>query len=114
VADFIAVRDSRQVMETTPWMKRYPSVPTRREFTLLAGGLELTAGRLAKALRPVVNLGKWHPLLEWRRRHDLRRATAAGATYVILPNTGTWVDTVRVLVLRRSRAVGFGRGEGEA
>jgi hypothetical protein len=35
-------------------LARRATLPTEREFGLLATGLELTAGRLAEALRPVV------------------------------------------------------------
>jgi transcriptional regulator with XRE-family HTH domain len=44
-------------------------LPTKREFTLLAAGLELTADRLAKALRPVVD-HQASGIRSWSRASD--------------------------------------------
>ena len=41
-------------LETVRGIEAGARLPTGREFGLLATGLELTAGRLAEALRPVV------------------------------------------------------------
>jgi DNA-binding transcriptional regulator YiaG len=41
-------------LETLQAIEAGTRLPTKQEFALLAGGLKLTAGRLAKLLRPVV------------------------------------------------------------
>jgi ribosome-binding protein aMBF1 (putative translation factor) len=45
---------ARLVLGTVRAIESGTRLPTRREFMLLAAGLELTADRLAKAVRPVV------------------------------------------------------------
>jgi DNA-binding transcriptional regulator YiaG len=41
-------------LETVQMIESGARLPTKQEFALLASGLEMTAGRLAEVLRPVV------------------------------------------------------------
>jgi transcriptional regulator with XRE-family HTH domain len=45
---------ARLPLETVQAIESGTQLPTKQEFALLATGLELTAGRLAEILRPVV------------------------------------------------------------
>jgi hypothetical protein len=54
VADSSGARRATLPLETVEAIESGTRLPTKQEFALLARGLELTAGRLATILRPVV------------------------------------------------------------
>jgi transcriptional regulator with XRE-family HTH domain len=59
----------RLPLETVQAIETGTRLPTKQEFTLLADGLELAAGRLAEALRPVVD-HQASGVRSWSSAHD--------------------------------------------